>query len=79
MTRSERLVLTFLANARQLEPASRFVRRDIERATGLTYEQTNRACRSLAEQGLVKFERSVWDWEGKMVSGGYHALAAGVI
>lgn len=79
MTRSERLVISFLAQARQLEPAARYVRSDIEKATGLAYKQALRACRSLADKGLVIWERPTWDWEGKAVGGGYYAAAAGVL
>lgn len=73
MTRTDRLVLAFLANARQLEPAGRFVRSEIEKATGLTYEQAKRACRSLVDKQLVCWERPTWTWDGKPVGGGYYA------
>lgn len=76
MTRSERLILAFLAQARQLEPTSRFVRSDIEKATGLGYEQVKRACHSLADKQLIVWEKPVWTWDGKAIGGGFHATTA---
>lgn len=53
MTSSERLILAFLAHARQIDTDGRFVRSDIEKATGLKYQQVKRACLSLVGKKLI--------------------------